>query len=457
MIDASIFKANDVRGIATGSDVEWDAAGVEVIAASFVHTLGLESESIVLGHDMRTTGVEFARAFSTGARSQGADVVELGLTSTDEVWFASGRLGVHGVQLTASHNPPEYNGIKFCLPNAAPITPELLVQIRDLALAGGPGASGRKGTSRSLDILPDYAEHVRSLVDLTDLKPLRVVVDAGNGMAGLTVPAVLAPLDCELVGVHMELDGTFPNHPANPLVPANLVDASRAVVESGADLGLVFDGDADRCVLIDELGRPVGASVVTAMIAQAELHRHPGATIVVNTLTSRRVHELVAASGGKVVVSRVGHTFVKALMTEHNAVFGGEHSAHYYFRDFWYADTGIVPALMAIAELGRTGRPLSELVAVYGEYPASGEINSQVADIPKVLDAVEARFADRGQADRSDGVTVSTPEWWLNVRPSNSEPLVRLNVEAHVEETMEALRDEALALIRGETDARPDS
>ncbi len=456
MIDASIFKANDVRGIATGEHVQWDADGVRVVAASFVQVLGLRGLPFVLGHDMRTTGREFAQAFAAGARSQGADVIELGLTSTDEVWFASGHLGVHGVQLTASHNPPEYNGIKFCLPNAAPITPQLLEQIRDLALAGGPGASGVAGTLRSLDILPDYAEHVRSMADLDGLKPLRVVVDAGNGMAGLTVPAVLAPLNCEVVGVHMELDGTFPNHPANPLVPANLVDASRAVIESGADLGLVFDGDADRCVLVDELGRPVGASVTTAMIAQAELKLHPGATIVVNTLTSRRVHELVEASGGKVVVSRVGHTFVKALMIERNAVFGGEHSAHYYFRDFWYADTGIVPALMVIAELGHTGRRLSELVASYGEYPSSGEINSVVADIPRVLDAVEARFADRGRVDRSDGVTVSTPTWWLNVRPSNSEPLVRLNVEAHAADTMETLRDEALALIRGETDDRPD-
>lgn len=452
MIDARVFKANDVRGIATGDHPEWDAEGVRSIAASFVHVLGLRGREFVLGHDMRTTGPAFADAFADGACSQGANVVRLGLTSTDEVWFASGRLGLHGVQLTASHNPPEYNGIKFCLPNAAPITPDILARIRDLALAGGPGASGARGTIRSMDGLADYAAHVRSLVDLSGMRPLKVVVDAGNGMGGHIVPEVLAPLDCEVVGVHLELDGTFPNHPPNPQDPTNLVDASRAVVESGADIGLVFDGDADRCVLIDELGWPVSSSVVTAMIAQSELGREPGATIVVNTLTSRMVHELVERLGGRVVVSRVGHTFVKAAMIEHDAIFGGEHSAHYYFRDFWYADTGMVPALMALATLGREGRPLSEVVASFGEYPASGEINSVVSDASAVLDRIASSFAGRGDIDRLDGITVSAADWRLNVRPSNSEPLVRLNVEARTAEAVVALRDEALALIRGGND-----
>lgn len=449
MIDSAIFKANDIRGVVVGPQAQWDADGAAVLGASFVHVLGLSGCEFVLGHDMRLSSEDFSAAFCAGARSQGAHVIELGLTSTDELWFASGRLSVPGVQFTASHNPGEYNGVKFCLSEAAPITPALLAKIRDLALAGGPAPSDVVGSSRSLDVLPDYAEYVRGLVDLDGLRRLKIVVDAGNGMAGLTVPEVFAPLDLDVVALHFDLDGTFPNHPPNPLDPANLADASKKVAEAGADLGLVFDGDADRCVLIDERGVPVAPSVVTAMIALSELRRYPAATIVVNTLTSRLVHEAVEQAGGTVVVTRVGHTFVKAAMLAHDAVFGGEHSAHYYFRDFWFADTGILAALMAIAALGRTSRPLSELISSFGEYPVSGEINSEVTDVPAVLENVALAFASRGSIDHSDGVTVSASDWWLNVRPSNTEPLVRLNVEARTQDTMAALRDEALELIRG--------
>lgn len=449
MIHAGIFKANDIRGVVVGPRAQWDADGAAVLGASFVAVLGLSGQEFVLGHDMRASSDEFAAAFSWGAQSQGAHVVEVGLTSTDELWFASGSLGVPGVQFTASHNPAEYNGVKFCLADAAPITPALLDEIRVLALSGGPAATDAQGSSRRLDILTPYADHVRSLVDLDGLRHLKVVVDAGNGMAGLTVPEVFAPLDCEVVDLYFELDGTFPNHPPNPLDPATLADAQRKVVETRADMGVVFDGDADRCVVIDERGELVSPSVLTAMIALSELERHPRSTIVVNTLTSRLVHEAVADAGGAVVVTRVGHTFVKAAMIAHNAVFGGEHSAHYYFRDFWYADTGIVAALMLTSVLGRSTSTLSELVAAFGVHPASGEINSVVSDVDGVLGEVVRTFTGRGTIDHSDGVTVLAASWWLNVRPSNTESLVRLNVEAATNEMMVALRDEALELIRG--------
>ena len=452
MITAGIFKANDIRGVIGAPGAEWDLDGVRAVGAAFVEVFGLAGAEFVMGRDMRVTGAEVAAAFAEGARAQGASVVDAGLTSTDELWFASGTLGLHGVQFTASHNPAEYNGVKFCLPGAAPVPADALVAMRDAALGARPAPAPEPGGYRTVDVLDAYVAHLHHLVDLTGLRRLKVVVDAGNGMAGLTTPAALGSLDLDLVGLYLDLDGTFPNHMPNPLIPENLLDAQAAVREHGADVGLVFDGDADRCFIIDERGEVVSPSIVTAMIATQELAREPGGTIVVNKITSRSVAEAVDAAGGRLVVSRVGHTSVKAHMAEHDAVFGGEHSAHYYFRDFWGADTGMLAGLHVLAMLGRGEASMSELAARYAGWEPSGEINSTVPAVAPVLDRVRAAFAGRGTIDEEDGTTISTDDWWVNVRPSNTEPLLRLNVEARDAATMAALRDEALAVIRGGND-----
>jgi phosphomannomutase len=451
MINQKIFKANDIRGVTEGPEPEWDEAGAFAIGAALVDVLDLTAAEgrLVLGHDMRVSGERMARAFTDGVLSRGADVLDIGLASTDELWFASGRLDLPGAMFTASHNPATYNGVKFCLAGARPITPAQLVEIADRAQRTPPVAAAAPGTRSEQDLLPGYAEHLLSLVDLTGIRRLTVVADAGNGMAGHTLPAVLGTLDLELVGLYTDPDGTFPNHQPNPLEPENLVDAQAAVREHGADLALVFDGDADRCFLIDERGEVVTPSTVTAMIAQAELAREPGATIVCNKITSRTVSEVVQELGGQIVVTRVGHTFVKAAMAEHGAIFGGEHSAHYYFRDFWGADTGMLAALHVLALLGHSDQPLSQLSAGFVRYVPSGELNSTVDDAPAAMAAVERAFAGRGTPDHVDGLTVAGPDWWVNVRPSNTEPLLRLNVEARTSETMESLRDEVLGLIRG--------
>lgn len=452
MITAGIFKANDIRGVIGAPGAEWDLDGVRAVGAAFVEVFGLAGAEFVMGRDMRVTGAEVAAAFAEGARAQGASVVDAGLTSTDELWFASGTLGLHGVQFTASHNPAEYNGVKFCLPGAAPVPADALVAMRDAALGARPSPASEPGGYRTVDVLDAYVAHLHHLVDLTGLRRLKVVVDAGNGMAGLTTPAALGSLDLDLVGLYLDLDGTFPNHMPNPLIPENLLDAQAAVREHFADVGLVFDGDADRCFIIDERGEVVSPSIVTAMIATQELAREPGGTIVVNKITSRSVAEAVDAAGGRLVVSRVGHTSVKAHMAEHDAVFGGEHSAHYYFRDFWGADTGMLAGLHVLAMLGRGEASMSELAARYAGWEPSGEINSTVPAVAPVLDRVRAAFAGRGTIDEEDGTTISTDDWWVNVRPSNTEPLLRLNVEARDAATMAALRDEALAVIRGGND-----
>src|SRR5512133_2871893 len=427
MIKQGIFKANDIRGITEGPDPEWDAAGAYAIGAAAVEVLDLDqAEALVVGRDMRISGPRMAGAFIDGVLSRGVDVIDIGLSSTDQLWFASGWLDLAG---------------------AKPITSASLIEIADRA--NGPAtAAAAPGKRTERDVLSAYADHLHSLVDMTGLRRLRVVADAGNGMAGHTLPAVLGSDDLELIGLFTELDGTFPNHPPNPLEPENLLDAQAAVRDHEADLALVFDGDADRCFIVDERGEVVSPSVVTAMIATQELGREPGSTIVCNKITSRVVAEVVQAEGGKIVITKVGHTFVKAAMAEHNAIFGGEHSAHYYFRDFWGADTGMLAALHVLAAVGHSDRPLSELVARFERYVASGEINSQVQDQQMIIDRVAAAFAGRGEQDRLDGLTISGPDWWLNVRPSNTEPLLRLNVEAASQETMEALRDETLGLIR---------
>ncbi len=450
MIKRGIFKANDIRGITEGPEPQWDADGAYAIGAALVDVLDLNAAegALVVGQDMRVSSPTLAAAFVDGVISRGADVIDIGLASTDELWFASGRLGLPGAMFTASHNPGEYNGIKFCLAAARPIVPAQLIEIANRAIETDPVPATARGEYREQDLLAAYADHLHSLVDLTGIRHLKVVVDAGNGMAGHTLPAVLGISDLDIVGLYTDPDGTFPNHAPNPLEPENLVDAQRAVRDHGADLALVFDGDADRCFIIDERGEVVSPSAVTGMIASQELNREAGGTIVINKITSWSVREIVRDAGGRVVITKVGHTFVKAAMAEYDAIFGGEHSAHYYFRDFWGADTGMLAAMHVLALVGRSDKPLSELAARFTRYVASGEINTLVDDQKLIMDKVAAAFADRGAQDRLDGLTVAGDDWWINVRPSNTEPLLRLNVEASSGERMAELRDEALGLIR---------
>jgi phosphomannomutase len=457
VLAAQIFKANDIRGIAdpaAGLPQEWDEAGARALGLAYGQLLGAE-EMAVVAHDMRTSGPRLEAAFVEGVTAQGVHVVKAGLASTDQLWFASGFLDVAGVQLTASHNPSAYNGMKFCRRQAQPVSPAFLAELAALATAYDSGArpapAGRpRGRVTERDLLAEYAAYLHSLVDVQGWRRLKVVVDAGNGMAGHTVPAVLGPLDLDIIGLYLDLDGRFPHHQPNPLAPENLVDAQRAVRAAGADVGLVFDGDADRCFVIDERGEVCPPSAVTALIAVAELAREPGAAVVVNTITSDAVREIVAERGGRIVESRVGHTYVKAEMAAHHAIFGGEHSAHYYFRDFWGADTGMLAALHVLARLGHGQRPLSELIAECDRYAASGEINSVVADPEAVMAKVAAAFAGQGEARWGDGVKVVGPDWWFNLRPSNTEPLLRLNVEAAAKDKMAQLRDTVLKLIAEE-------
>ncbi|MDF1488930.1 phosphohexomutase domain-containing protein [Tessaracoccus caeni] len=447
MLQPVIFKANDIRGIVAGPAPEWDIEGARLLGAAFVDLTG--ATELVLGRDMRQMGRELSLAFADGARRAGCSVIDVGLTSTDQLWFASGWLDRHGVQFTASHNPADYNGAKFCLPQAKPVDTDFTARLRDRAVTIELGDEV-VGGYREADSLQAYADKLRGLTPVRGDRALKVVIDAGNGMAGHTAAAVLEGRKLEIVGLYMDLDGTFPNHPANPLEPENLVDAQRAVVEHGADLGLVFDGDADRCFIIDERGECVDPSVVTALIATQELEREPGGTVVINTITSLCVAEAVAGHG-ELVRSKVGHTYVKGLMAEHDGIFGGEHSAHYYFRDFWSADTGMLAALHVIEMLRASDGPLSLLASRYDGYARSGELNSTVDDARVCQERVAVAFEGRGAADWTDGLTVAARDegWWLNLRPSNTEPLLRLNVEARTADQMAALRDEVLALVRG--------
>ncbi|MDT4893963.1 MAG: phosphomannomutase [Pseudonocardiales bacterium] len=452
---STIVKAYDVRG--TVPD-QLDEPVARAIGAAFVDVTG--AQRIVTAHDMRETGPGLARAFADGALHRGASVVEAGLGSTDMLYFASGHLQLPGAMFTASHNPAQYNGIKMCRAGAVAIGQDTgLAEIRDRAaayLGDGFPPAGVAGTVEQVDLLTPYAEYLRGLVDLSGIRPLKVVVDAGNGMGGYTVPAVLgdevlAPLPLTIVPLYFELDGSFPNHEANPLEPKNLVDLQRVVVAEGADLGLAFDGDADRCFVVDAAGAAVPPSAVTALVAVRELLRAPGATVIHNLITSHAVPEIVREHGGEPVRTRVGHSFIKAEMARTNAVFGGEHSAHYYFRDFWFADTGMLAAMHVLAALGEQPGTLAGLMAQYSRYVASGEINSTVDDQAGRVAAVRAAFADRAASmDELDGLTVELPDGsWFNVRASNTEPLLRLNVEGPSDAAMAAVRDEALAVIRG--------
>jgi phosphomannomutase len=444
---SKIFKSYDIRGIVPD---ELDEAVAEVVGAAFARMTGAPSVAIM--HDMRTSSPSLAEAFGRGAAAQGADVVAGGLGSTDMLYYASGSLGIPGAMITASHNPPKYNGIKLCRSGAKPVGEDTgLAELQQAAERGVPAFDGRTGTVTGRDLLPEYAGFLKSLVDVSGIRPLKVAVDAGNGMAGHTVPEVFHGLPVTLVPMYFELDGTFPNHEANPIDPANLADLQRAVLEHGADLGLAFDGDADRCFVVDERAKIVSPSVLTALIAARELAAEPGAAIIHNLITSRAVPEIITEHGGRPVRTRVGHSFIKARMAETGAVFGGEHSGHFYFRDFWFADSGMLAALHVLAALGGQDAPLSQLLASYGRYVASGEINSEVADQRAATAAVRQAFAGRSgvSMDDLDGLTVAAADWWFNVRPSNTEPLLRLNVEASDEPTLATLRDEVLQIVRG--------
>lgn len=443
---SQIVKAYDIRGVVPD---QLDEDTVREIGAAFVRVIG--ARAVVVGHDMRPSSPALAAAFADGVTAQGADVVDIGLSSTDQLYFATGKLDLPGAMFTASHNPAQYNGIKLCRAGAAPIGQDSgLAEIRELAEQGVPAYAGERGSVEKRDLLRDYAAYLRSLVDLSKIRPLKVVVDAGNGMGGHTVPTVFEGLPVALVPLYFELDGTFPNHEANPLKPENLVDLQRKVVEVGADIGLAFDGDADRCFVVDEKGDPVSPSAITALVAVRELAKEPGATIIHNLITSRAVPEIIRERGGNPVRTRVGHSFIKAEMARTGAIFGGEHSAHYYFRDFWNADTGMLAALHVLAALGEQDGPLSQLVHEYERYVASGEINSEVEDQQASIAAVRAAFADRDgvTVDELDGLTVEHADWWFNLRPSNTEPLLRLNVEGKDRSTMEAVRDEVLAILK---------
>ena len=444
----SIFKAYDVRGTVP-DQVHPDLA--RATGAAFVEVV--RADRVVVGHDMRPSSPELAAAFADGAVAAGADVVMIGLAATDQLYFASGHLDAPGAMFTASHNPAQYNGIKLCHSGARPVGRDTgLTEIRDRVAGGATYEAERRGTTTEQDVLADYVAHLLTLAPVAGRR-LRVVVDAGNGMAGHTAPAVFAGLgehQVELVPMYFELDGTFPNHEANPIEPANLVDLQRRVVHERADVGLAFDGDADRCFLVDERGELVSPSTLTALIADRALAREPGATVIHNLITSRAVPELVAERGGRAVRTRVGHSFIKTTMAETEAVFGGEHSGHFYFRDFWRADSGMLAALHALAALAEAGGSLSQLLAGYERYVLSGEINSTVADPAAVIAVLRSTYDGREGVvlDELDGLTVSHNDWWFNVRPSNTEPLLRLNAEGRDTATMERVRDDALSLIR---------
>ena len=446
---SGIVKAYDIRGV-VGEQL--DAEVVRGFGAAFARLVG--GSAVVIGHDMRESSPGLAAAFAEGVTRQGVDVVNIGLASTDMLYFASGRLDLPGAMFTASHNPARYNGIKLCRAGAAPVGQDSgLAQVRADVEQGVPDAEGvAPGTVTERDMLADYAAYLRELVDLSGSRPLRVVVDAGNGMGGHTVPSVFDGLPIDIVPMYFELDGSFPNHEANPLDPKNIVDLQARVREEGADAGVAFDGDADRCFVVDERGEPVSPSAITALVAVRELVKDPGGTIIHNLITSHAVPEIVREHGGKPVRTRVGHSFIKQEMARTGAIFGGEHSAHYYFRDFWRADTGMLAALHVLAALGEQDGPLSALTADYARYAASGEVNSTVADQAGRLAAIKAEYGAREgvELDELDGLTVTLPDGsWFNLRASNTEPLLRLNVEAADAASVAALRDEVLAIVRG--------
>jgi phosphomannomutase len=440
-----IFKAYDVRGVVP-DDLDADLA--RRIGAAFAGWA--QAPAILLGRDCRLSSPELAAAIAEGATSRGVDVVDLGLASTDLLYFAAGSQDLPGIMLTASHNPKQYNGLKFCLAGAKPVGEETgLRDIRAIVEAGDQPAVATPGRVESRDLLQAYVEHVLSFVDVEAMRPLTVVADTANGMGGLVVPAVMARLPVTLHHLYADLDGTFPNHPADPIDPENQKDLKAAVLEHGADVGLAFDGDADRVFLIDERAQDVSGSLLTALVAGAMLDREPGAKVVHNLICSWTVPEVIEEHGGIPVRTRVGHSFIKQVMAETGAIFGGEHSGHYYFRENYRADSGLIAAVIALGELSKANVPLSELLLPLRRYVASGEINSRVDDQRGKIEEIAGALSD-GRQDRLDGLTVEFDDWWCNVRPSNTEPLLRLNVEARTPELLEQKTAEVLALIRGD-------
>jgi phosphomannomutase len=443
---SKIFKAYDVRGVYPD---EFDEDAAYRIGGAFADFV---DDAVLVGRDMRVSGEPMSAAFIRGVTDTGRDVIDLGLVSTDLVYFASGARNLPGAMFTASHNPPQYQGIKFCRHLAAPVGQDTGLDTIRAGAEQGVTTASATGSVTHEDMLSAFADHLLKLVRADTISPYTVAVDAANGMGGKIVPAVFDRLACRVVPLYFELDGTFPNHPADPIQPENVRDLQAAVVREHADVGLAFDGDADRVFLIDEQASPVSGSLTTALVAKQILSRNPGATIVYNVICSRVVREVIEEMGGTAVRSRVGHSFVKQLMAETGAVFGGEHSGHYYFKDNFRADSGILAALYVLETMSVEGKPLSELLEPLKRYAASGEINVRVGDPAVVIERVAPRFTD-GDSDRLDGLTVSYDEWWFNLRPSNTEPLLRLNVEANTEQLMAAKRDELTAMIEEANDA----
>lgn len=447
----AIFKAYDIRGL-VDSEITPDFTFATGVA--FARFLQQEREpgSVVIGEDMRPSSPVLADAFSAGVTSQGLDVNRIGLASTDMLYFASGKLNLPGAMFTASHNPAEYNGIKLCLSGARPIGKESgLLAIENFVRQGSPMYIRSMGVEKEVEMLTDYVDYLLSLVDISEMRRLKIVVDAGNGMAGYTAPAIFERLNVELIPLYFELDGTFPNHEANPIDPKNLRDLQKAVKKHNADLGLAFDGDADRCFLVDENGETVNPSDLTCLVAARELARVPGSTIIYNLISSRAVLEVIEENSGTGLRSRVGHSYIKKMMADSGAIFGGEHSGHFYFKDFWRADSGALAALHAIAALGSNKASISKILKPYQRYVSSGEINSVVSDAPAEMKKIEEKYGSQSgvEIDRLDGLSVNGDTWWFNLRSSNTEPLLRLNVEAKTQARMEKVRDEVLKAIKG--------
>ncbi len=445
-VDPSIFKAYDVRGVYGENLTDEVAYAIGRAAAQYLNV-----PEIAVGRDMRLSSPQLAAALIRGITDQGVNAVDLGLTTTDGLYFAVGKFNYPaGAMITASHNPGRYNGIKFCRAQAYPISEDSgLADIRDLAVSGNFKEPERKGQVTQRDIIDDYVNHALSFIDVSKVKPLKVVIDAGNGMAGMVMPRVFKRLPCELIPLYFELDGNFPHHPASPIEPENMVDVQKKVRETGADLGAAFDGDADRMFPVDEHGNLVDGSMVTAMVSESLLHKQPGSTILHNLIVSKSVPELISRMGGKSVRTRVGHSFIKEEMRKSSAIFGGEHSGHFYFRDNWYADSGLIALLILLELVSVEGKPLSEIIKPLDQWVRSGEINSTVHDQQGKLKAIEERYGKGAQSvDHMDGLTVDYGDWWFNVRPSNTEPLLRLNVEAKSQQLMLEKRDELLAFIR---------
>ncbi len=448
MLD-KIIKAYDIRGLVKNEVTTDFSFALGVAYAKFLE-IEREPATIVVGEDMRDSSAPLADAFSDGVTSQGMDVIRIGLASTDMLYFASGKLNLPGIMFTASHNPAQYNGMKLCKSGAKPIGQESgLLTIKQLIQEGIAISNRPVGSIRKMDLLDDYVTYLIDRFPKKTFKKrkLKVVIDAGNGMAGFTAPSVMKKLNVELIPMYFDLDGDFPNHEANPIEPKNLKDLQKRVKKEKADLGLAFDGDADRCFLVDENADLVNPSSLTALIAVRELKRNPGASIIYNLISSKAVPEIILENGGKPVRSRVGHSYIKSLMAQTGAVFGGEHSGHFYFADFWRADSGMLAALYALAELMDSPKSLSEILESFDRYFSSGEINTQVKDASKSIKLVRKKYEHENEIDELDGLTVSSQKWWFNLRPSNTEPLLRLNVEADSPKLMAEIRDTVLSLI----------